>query len=93
MQIEQFNRESKGHFAASDEGKKAGIMTYSWAGQDKIIIDHTEVEEEFRGKNVGKELVYAAVKYARENKIKVMPLCPFAKKVFDREKEIQDVLF
>ncbi len=32
------------------------------------------------------------VKFARENKIKIIPLCPFAKSVFDRLEEIKDVL-
>ncbi len=92
MEIEQFNRESKGHFKAVEEGKEAGRMTYSWAGDDKIIIDHTEVNPEFKGKNVGKQMVMAAVEYARNNHIKIIPLCPFAKSVFDRNVEIQDVL-
>jgi predicted GNAT family acetyltransferase len=32
------------------------------------------------------------VNYARENKIKIIPLCPFAKSVFDKVEEIRDVL-
>lgn len=89
MEIQQFNRESKGHFKAVENGKEAGIMTYSWAGKDKFIIDHTDVSPEFKGKNVGKQLVMAAVNYAKENNVKIIPLCPFAKSVFDKTPEIQ----
>ena len=32
------------------------------------------------------------VKFARENNIKIIPLCPFAKSVFDRTESIRDVL-
>ena len=92
MQIEQVNRESKGFFKAKIEGETAGRMTYSWAGTDKFIIDHTEVNEGFNGKGVGKALVMAAVEYARENHLKIIPLCPYAKSVFDRTVEIHDVL-
>lgn len=75
-----------------ENAKRLAEMTYSKAGQDLIIIDHTEVAEELRGKSVGLRLVQAAVNYARENQIKIMPLCPFAKSVFDRKPEYADVL-
>ena len=67
-------------------------MTYSWAGDDKFIIDHTEVDEEYGGKGLGKDLVKAGVEYAREKNVKVIPLCPFAKKVIAKTPEFQDVL-
>lgn len=85
--------DSKGVFTAEEDGVKAGEMTYSQAGPDKIIIDHTEVNPEFKGKGVGKIMVMAAVGYARENNIKILPLCPFARATFDKNKDIQDVLF
>lgn len=93
MNIEQVNDEKKGWFKAVEEGKEAGLMTYVWAGPGKIIIDHTEVSPEFSGKGVGKALVLAAVDYARESKVKILPLCPFAKSVFDKNADLQDVLF
>jgi predicted GNAT family acetyltransferase len=57
-----------------------------------IIIDHTDVSDALRGKGAGKQLVSAAVDYARKNNIKILPLCPFAKSVFEKVKEFQDVL-
>lgn len=92
MEIEHINNETKGFFKAVEEGKEAGRMTYSWAGEQKFIIDHTEVNPAFNGKGVGKKLVMAAVEYARENGLKIIPLCPFAKSVFDKTEEIRDVL-
>ncbi|MBX2966129.1 MAG: N-acetyltransferase [Cyclobacteriaceae bacterium] len=92
MEIQQFNRETKGHFKVVEDGKEAGIMTYSWAGKEKIIIDHTDVNPEFKGKGVGNKMVMAAVDYARGNNIKIIPLCPFAKSVFDKTEAIRDVL-
>ena len=32
-------------FEIFQNGKSAGIMTYTWAGDDKFIIDHTEATE------------------------------------------------
>lgn len=62
-------------------------------GTGFMIIDHTEVSDELRGKNVGYQLVHTAVEYARANHIKIIPLCPFAKSVFDKKAaEYGDVL-
>ena len=93
MNVNHKQDESKGAFIAEDNGKKAGEMTYSMAGTDKMIIDHTEVDSAFGGQGVGKKMVLAAVDFAREKNIKILPLCPFAKATFDKNKDIQDVLF
>jgi len=57
-----------------------------------MVIKHTEVREELRGKNAGYRLVHAAVAYARTNNIKIVPLCPFARSVFKKKLEFADVL-
>lgn len=92
MDIIHINREYKGGFKAEIDGNEAGFMSYSRAGENKIIINHTEVDPEFKGQNIGKQLVIAAVDYARKNQIKIIPLCRFAKSVFDKTPEIRDVL-
>ena len=93
MTIEHIDEGRKGYFKALEDATEAGVMTYTWAGDGKIIIDHTEVHEAFSGKGVGKKLVLAAVDFARENEIKIVPLCSFAAALFEKMTEIQDVLF
>ncbi len=92
IEIKQIESGAKGYFAALDDDKEAGRMSYTLAGETKMIIDHTEVSDEYRGQNIGKRILMEVVKFARENKIKIIPLCPFAKSVFDRVEEIRDVL-
>lgn len=85
---------NKGAFiAVAEDGTTAGEMTYSWAGKDKFIIDHTEVEERFGGMGVGKIIFESAVAYAREKQVKIMPLCPFAASMFKKSDAYKDVLF
>ena len=67
IDVKQNNDEKHGSFEALIDGKKAGLMTYTWAGEDRFIIDHTEVEEAYNGKGVGKEMLIKAVEFAREN--------------------------
>ncbi|WP_430438126.1 GNAT family N-acetyltransferase [Polaribacter uvawellassae] len=92
MEITIKERDNKGFAIAHEGDKKAGMMTYSIAGENHIIIDHTEVEPEFKGKNVGKQLLYKIVEMAREKNIKITPLCPFANAMFKKLIDIKDVL-
>lgn len=92
MEIEHFDDGKKGHFKAVENGVQAGIMTYVWAGEDKFIIDHTIGNPDFKGQNVGMKMLDKAVAHARTNNLKIIPLCPFAKKMFDKKEEIRDVL-
>ena len=93
MEIQHLEKNNKGLFFIRENGKRLAEMTYSRASESMIIIDHTEVSETLKGKGVGLQLVMEAVKYARENQQKILPLCPFAKSVFDKKPEIHDVLF
>ncbi|XP_065682874.1 protein NATD1-like [Hydra vulgaris] len=45
-----------------------------------IDLYHTEVPEVYRGKGVAKQLVKEAIKYARENSLKVIPTCEYVQK-------------
>ncbi|HAA16626.1 MAG TPA: GNAT family N-acetyltransferase [Cytophagales bacterium] len=85
--------DSKGKFfIANEEGQEIALSTYSKAGAERIIIDHTEVDDSLRGKGAGLALVIEAVQYARDKSIKILPLCPFAKSVFNKHPEFRDVL-
>ena len=91
-EIQHHNNEKNGVFEIYEDGVKAGEMTYTWAGTDKFIIDHTGVDEAFNGKGYAKQLIYAGVEYAREKGIKIIPLCSFAKKTIEKTLQFQDVL-
>jgi predicted GNAT family acetyltransferase len=92
MNIQRIEHGSKGAFIIKENNERLAEMTYSKAGDSLIIIDHTEVSDALRGKGAGKQLVTAAVDYARANQLKILPLCPFAKAVFDKTPEFSDVL-
>ncbi|MDO5026915.1 MAG: GNAT family N-acetyltransferase [Tissierellia bacterium] len=77
--------------AAYDGDKLAGESTYSDGGQN-WIIDHTEVDPSYSGLGIARKLVFEIVKAAREKNVKIIPLCPYAKKEFENNKEYWDVL-
>ena len=80
-----------GRYAITLNGDEAE-MTYSRAGTSRIIIDHTGVPDSMRGLGIGKHLVEAAVRDARKEGFKVIPLCPFAKATLEKHAEWQDVV-
>jgi predicted GNAT family acetyltransferase len=92
MDIKQIEHGSKGAFVIDEGFERLAEMTYSKAGEKIIIIDHTDVSDKLRGKGAGKQLVLKAVEHARMNHIKILPLCPFARSVFDKSPELSDVL-
>lgn len=92
MDVQHEDNGKKGGFFILHEGERAADMTYTWAGTDRIIIDHTEVSDALRGKNAGKQMLMKAVDFARDKGLKIIPLCPFANSVFKKVPEIRDVL-
>ena len=92
MEIVIKEQNNKGFAIANENSKKAGLMTYSIPDSNFIIIDHTEVNPDFKGKGVGKEMLYKIVNMARNKNLKILPLCPFANAMFKKLDNINDVL-
>ncbi|MCI6609995.1 MAG: N-acetyltransferase [Ezakiella sp.] len=70
----------------------AGESTFS-PSDDKWIIDHTYVDENLRGNGYASKLVEMIVEEARKENIKIIPLCPYAKKEFGKKPEYSDVVY
>lgn len=81
-----------GSFYYEESGERLAEMVYTMSNPDKMIIEHTEVDPSLGGKGIGKQLLGVLIDYVRKNKIKVLPLCTFAKAMLDKNKEWQDVL-
>jgi uncharacterized protein len=84
---------TKGMFIVEVDGNILAELAYSMPLPDKMVIEHTEVSDELKGKNVGYQLVHTAVEYARTHNIKIVPMCPFANAVFKKKPEYADVLY
>lgn len=83
---------TKGSFYIGGDGNEPlAELTFSMAGTDKMILDHTGVTDALRGKNAGAVMVAKAVEYARANNIRIIPLCPFARAQFDKHPEYNDI--
>jgi uncharacterized protein len=92
MLIQHEQKEGRGMFFIEEDGNILAEMTYSNPDPTHMIIEHTEVDDELKGQNVGFALVNHAVEYARTHQQKILPVCSFAKAVFDKKPDLQDVL-
>jgi len=92
MNIQHQSGDTKGEFYLEENGEVKAKLTYSKLGNTQIIIDHTEVSEDLRGEDIGKQLVETAVQFARDHDLKILPLCPFAKATIEKDESLQDVL-
>ncbi|RAI80484.1 N-acetyltransferase [Macrococcoides goetzii] len=81
-----------GKFYIGDIQAPKALMTYFQSKEGHMIINHTEVSSELQGQHVGQSLVDFAADYARENNLKVVPVCPFAKKVMTNDSKYDDIL-
>jgi len=93
MDVQHKGNNQRGHFFIEKDGREIAALSYIFAGNDKFIIEYTEVHPSFGGLGIGKQLVETAVHFAREHKYKIIPHCPYAKAVFGKTPEYNDVLF
>lgn len=81
-----------GSFFMEKEGERLAAMVYKMVGPQKMVIEHTEVDEKLKGQGVGVRLLEHLVDFVRKKNIKVVPFCPFAKATFRKREDLQDVL-
>ena len=91
QEIQYFESIQHNGFDAIYHGKKIGEITFVRVGVDKLIIDYTAVEPEFRNKNIGLTLVRNVADMARNQRRHVIALCPFARAMFNRYSEFDDI--
>nr|WP_306149817.1 MULTISPECIES: GNAT family N-acetyltransferase [unclassified Roseibium] len=83
---------AKGRYVAVVAGiDEPAELTFSIVSDHMIIADHTGVPDSMRGMGVGKALVERLVADARENSIKIVPLCPYVNAQRQKHPEWADV--
>ena len=56
----------------------------------RLVLIHTEVPSNLEGRGIGGQLVQAAVAFAKQEQLKVVPLCPFARTYLRRHPELAE---
>ena len=84
------NNETESRFECTVDGKLS-VVEYQ-TGPGKIIFTHTEVPEELSGRGIAKDMVAAALAYARNKKLRVVPLCSYVARYIERHPEYRDLV-
>ena len=77
---------------ACTEPVQVGEMTYVRPTPERMIIDHTRAFEAFEGKGIARQMVLAAVDFARANSRRIIPVCSYAQALLTRTDEYKDIL-
>ncbi len=77
---------------ACTDPMQVGEMTYQRPTPQRMIIDHTRVFDGFEGKGIARQMVLAAVDFARANNRKISPVCSYAHAFLTRTDEYTDIL-
>lgn len=72
------------------DGKMDAEITYQEDG-DVLIADHTYVDPALRGQKIGKQLVDKLADFARQNRKKIHPTCPYVVELFNKSSEYTDI--
>ncbi|MGD8699321.1 MAG: GNAT family N-acetyltransferase [Gemmatimonadales bacterium] len=79
----------KSRFAIHLEGGTA-VLEYQLF-DDKVVYTHTGVPSALEGKGVGSRLVKAGLDWAREQDLRVVPVCTFVAGYIQRHREYADL--
>ncbi len=89
--IQHSEHGNTGAFYLEREGARIAEMTYQRLGEARILIDHTFVDPGLRGKGVARQLLDAAVAWARGSNTKISATCSYVVVQFARDKSLADV--
>ncbi len=92
LRIEHAPAASGGAWTIEEGGRQVGEIVYTLEDPATMILVHTEVGPELRGRGAGLKLVETAVAWARENGMTLVAQCPFARATIDKHPELQDVI-
>lgn len=81
----------KFYIGDSEENPLAEI-TYQQKDENTIIADHTYVSEELRGQGIAGKLFNVLVDFAREENVKIVPVCSYVQKKMEGSKEYEDLI-
>lgn len=92
MNIQYKKLGNGGMFFIEEQHKKLAEITFQWKDEMTIVADHTWVDDALRGQNIARQLLNALVKFARENQLKIVPICSYVEVMFRRDKSLADVV-
>jgi hypothetical protein len=89
--IDVRNNAEANRFEVVLDGKLA-MIEYMITGKN-ITFTHTETPTELEGRGIASAMARVALEYARDQQLKVIPLCPFVAGYIRNHPEYQPLVF
>lgn len=80
-----------GVFLLERDGRRLAEMTYRRLDESRVVIDHTFVDPSLRGHGVARQLLDAAVAWARNTGTQLEATCSYVVVQFARDDSLRDV--
>ncbi len=90
IQVLHDEEKACGTFYVLRDGDRLAEMTYTCSGPDRIVINHTEVDDSLRGQGVGRKLLDACVAWAEARGAQVSATCPYAKAQLEKNPSLRE---
>ena len=79
-------------FVLHVDGERLGSLDFDRPEAGVLRIDYVEVAPELRGTGLGRQLVEAAVDWARAENMRIVPICGYARAVIARDPAMSQLL-
>ena len=80
-----FIKDGNRFYMGEDRKHPLAEITFVPAGEHSLVVDHTFTDPSLRGQGIARKLVERLADYARENGLKLLATCPYAKKVLEED--------
>ncbi|MBF0598156.1 GNAT family N-acetyltransferase [Faecalibacter rhinopitheci] len=93
MNIELKKNGNNGVFELiSEQNIAVGELTFVIKDNSQMIINHTGVNPDLRGRGYAEKLVLKAIEFARLNHLKILPYCSYVSVYISKHPEVQDIV-
>lgn len=79
-------------FVLRVDGERLGFLEFTRPDAGLMRIEYVEVDPDLRGTGLGRQLVEKAVAFAKDNQLRVVPICSYARSVIQRDANLSALL-
>src|SRR5687767_4024715 len=79
-------------FVLRIDGERLGFLEFTRPEVGVMRIEYVEVAPQLRGTGLGRQLVEKAVDFARDTRLRIVPICSYARAVIQRDPSMTPLL-
>ena len=79
-------------FVLRIDGERLGFLEFTRPDVGVMRIEYVEVAPQLRGTGLGRQLVEKAVDFARDARLRIVPICSYARAVIQRDPAMSPLL-